>query len=162
MLLEWPWIHANFVVASSYHISIKFPMNGWCLYLDCDPVNPSFIQVHSLLLDPVLIYDHPHPPTSLWFQQATWHTNRMQSRGITKRRIIKASFPAMPPVNALKWQICCLGDPLPSKDCRLGCLNLGGKATVSMVRGMARKSFLLHFTFFIQLRESLLKIPPPY
>ena len=80
MLLEWPWIHANLVVASSYHISIKFPMNGWCLYLDSDPVNPSFIQVQSLLLDPVLIYDRPHPPTSLWFQQATWHTNRMQSR----------------------------------------------------------------------------------
>jgi len=44
MLLEWPWIHANLVVASSYHISIQFPMNGWCLYLDSDPVNPSFIR----------------------------------------------------------------------------------------------------------------------
>jgi hypothetical protein len=28
MLLARPWIHANLVVTSSYHISIKFPMNG--------------------------------------------------------------------------------------------------------------------------------------
>ena len=28
MLQARPWIHANLVVVSSYHISIKFPMNG--------------------------------------------------------------------------------------------------------------------------------------
>ncbi len=90
-----------------------------------------------------------------------YQSNAVSQRVLTKRRIIKASFPAMPPVNALKLQICCLGAPLPSKDFRLGCLNLGGKAFPC--KGVWRDNpFLLHLTFFIQLRESLSKIPPPY
>lgn len=72
-----------------------------------------------------------------------------------------ASGNAPSKLNAVKLQICCLGAPLPSKDRGLGCLNLGGKAFPC--KGVWRDNpFLLHLTFFIQLREGPLKIPPPY
>jgi hypothetical protein len=76
----------------------------------------------------------PHPPTSLWFQRATWHTNRMQSRGGCFRKNV-SSKRRFRQCLKMKNMLRCLGGPPSSKDCRLGCFHLGGRGTVSMYAG---------------------------
>lgn len=53
------------------------------------------------------------------------------------------------------------GGPSPVKRLQVELFELGRKGHCFHVKGRDNP-FLLHFTFFIQLRESLLKIPPPY